>query len=421
VSFGGESGPDLAQVAQASGRSEADVVEAVCASELRVFLIGFLPGFPYLGELPDWLHLPRRSHAAHDRPRQQPGHRRRPGRDLSLAESRRLAPAWPARRCACSTSATSPARHCWRPGDSVRFRAVESRRIRAASSCRRRRCGRQRLAGAMIEVVDCPLPATFQDAGRPGYRHLACRFRARSIPNGWRSPTPGRQPAALPWRWKCACSARSCVRGTPVTIALAGEFSARIEDATGQSRPAANWCSHTLAAGDLLQIGSLRSGIGYLAVRGGFDLPVVLGSRSTYARAGLGGIDGRALRAGDKVENRRSTGTSFGHRRRRAYPSTCPMHPFFASAGPLRVIPVRSATISPMPPGSSSSAPNSPSAAKPTAWGCASTARAWNTRAVPTSFRTASPRAPSRFRAMVAPSCCSPIARPSAATRKSPP
>ena len=59
VVFGGEYGPDLAEVARATGRSEAAVIDALCASELRVFLIGFLPGFPYLGELPEWLRLPR--------------------------------------------------------------------------------------------------------------------------------------------------------------------------------------------------------------------------------------------------------------------------------------------------------------------------------------------------------------------------
>lgn len=59
VVFGGDFGPDLAAVAQATGRSEAQIIEAICATELRVFLIGFLPGFPYLGELPDWLRLPR--------------------------------------------------------------------------------------------------------------------------------------------------------------------------------------------------------------------------------------------------------------------------------------------------------------------------------------------------------------------------
>lgn len=61
VCFGGEFGPDLAQVAQTVGRSEGEVIAALCGIELRVFLIGFLPGFPYLGILPDWLRLPRRT------------------------------------------------------------------------------------------------------------------------------------------------------------------------------------------------------------------------------------------------------------------------------------------------------------------------------------------------------------------------
>ncbi len=154
----------------------------------------------------------------------------------------------------------------------------------------------------MIEIVDCPLPATFQDAGRPGYRQLGVPLSGALDPEwlaianalvGNPAPTVALEMRLLGPKLRAR---------TPLSIALAGEFSARIEDATGQSRPAANWCSHTLAAGDLLQIGSLRSAIGYLAVRGGFDLPVVLGSRSTYARAGLGGFDGRALRAGDKVK-----------------------------------------------------------------------------------------------------------------------
>ena len=59
VVFGDEFGPDLAAVAQATGRSESQIIDALCATELRVFLIGFLPGFPYLGELPDWMRLPR--------------------------------------------------------------------------------------------------------------------------------------------------------------------------------------------------------------------------------------------------------------------------------------------------------------------------------------------------------------------------
>ena len=59
VVFGGEFGPDLGAVARATGRSEDAVIATLCGLDLRVFLIGFLPGFPYLGELPEWLHLPR--------------------------------------------------------------------------------------------------------------------------------------------------------------------------------------------------------------------------------------------------------------------------------------------------------------------------------------------------------------------------
>jgi biotin-dependent carboxylase-like uncharacterized protein len=45
---------------------------------------------------------------------------------------------------------------------------------------------------------------------------------------------------------------------------------------------------------------SARSGCrAYLAVKGGFDVPLILGSRSTYTRGGFGGFKGRALRVGD--------------------------------------------------------------------------------------------------------------------------
>lgn len=58
--FGADQGPDLSEVARATGRREQEIVDAFCQLRLRVFMIGFLPGFPYLGELPAWLRLPRR-------------------------------------------------------------------------------------------------------------------------------------------------------------------------------------------------------------------------------------------------------------------------------------------------------------------------------------------------------------------------
>ena len=53
--------PDLADVAGRTGLRAADVVERHAQTEFHVYMIGFLPGYPYLGDLPTELHLPRRA------------------------------------------------------------------------------------------------------------------------------------------------------------------------------------------------------------------------------------------------------------------------------------------------------------------------------------------------------------------------
>ena len=58
VVYGGELGPDLADVAVLTGLSEAEVVERH-AAELRVLFDGVAPGFADLGDLPDELRVPR--------------------------------------------------------------------------------------------------------------------------------------------------------------------------------------------------------------------------------------------------------------------------------------------------------------------------------------------------------------------------
>jgi KipI family sensor histidine kinase inhibitor len=58
--FGGVHGEDLALVAGLHGLSEAAAVAALCAAEYRVYMIGFVPGFTYLGGLPEALHTSRR-------------------------------------------------------------------------------------------------------------------------------------------------------------------------------------------------------------------------------------------------------------------------------------------------------------------------------------------------------------------------
>lgn len=153
----------------------------------------------------------------------------------------------------------------------------------------------------MIEILDAPLPASFQDGGRPGYRHLGVPLSG-ALDAEWlalANALAGNPPATVALEIRLRGPRLRATR--PLVLALAGEFAARIEDSAGQTRPAGNWRSLALAENEILDCGFLKSGIGYLAVHGGFDLPVILGSRSTYARAGLGGIDGRGIKAGDRL------------------------------------------------------------------------------------------------------------------------
>jgi inhibitor of KinA len=61
VSFGGEDGPDLADLAVRCGLTESGVVEIFCGRAYRVYMLGFLPGFSYMGEVDDRIATPRRS------------------------------------------------------------------------------------------------------------------------------------------------------------------------------------------------------------------------------------------------------------------------------------------------------------------------------------------------------------------------
>lgn len=60
VCYGGGFGPDLGSVAERCGMGESEAVSLHSASEYLVHAIGFTPGFPYLGGLPERLRTPRR-------------------------------------------------------------------------------------------------------------------------------------------------------------------------------------------------------------------------------------------------------------------------------------------------------------------------------------------------------------------------
>lgn len=181
----------------------------------------------------------------------------------------------------------------------------------------------------MIEILDAPLPVTVQDAGRPGYRHLGVPLSG-ALDAEWlaiANALAGNPPTTAALEMRLLGPRLRATR--PITVALAGDFVAHIEDTAGQMRTAAGWRSHALAENEILASGRLKSGIGYIAVQGGIDVPLVLGSRCTYTRAGLGGIDGRSLKTGDLLK----VGVGGTAKPRRL------LQPPRLAQGPLRVIP----------------------------------------------------------------------------------
>lgn len=63
------------------------------------------------------------------------------------------------------------------------------------------------------------------------------------------------------------------------------------------------WETCEVKAGDILKFTGVKKGCrAYLSVAGGFNVPVIMGSKATYVRGAIGGLEGRALREGDVLE-----------------------------------------------------------------------------------------------------------------------
>ena len=96
------------------------------------------------------------------------------------------------------------------------------------------------------------------------------------------------------------------------------------------------WESVVIRAGQVLSFGIARTGVrAYLAVRGGLDVPMTLGSRATHMGGGFGGHEGRKLDAGDRLAVATAPGDP-GDLAGRVYAEE--MRPVFADPWEVRVI-----------------------------------------------------------------------------------
>ena len=147
-----------------------------------------------------------------------------------------------------------------------------------------------------VTVLKPGLLSTVQDAGRRGLAAIGVGRAGIMDGPAWRlaNALVGNRDdeAAI----ECTLLGPTLRFDTAAWIALTGApISARVG-----TRELPTWTTCYLPAGSVLQLGGMRMGCrSYLAVRGGFDIAPVLGSRSSDLHARLGHAGGRALRSGD--------------------------------------------------------------------------------------------------------------------------
>jgi len=158
-----------------------------------------------------------------------------------------------------------------------------------------------------IEVIKPGLATTVQDAGRPGYYNIGIPLSGALDQYALRVANllVGNEEGAAVL--EVTLLAPELVFRAPAIVAIAG--AAATPKINGEERPRNE--SFAVKADDHLTFDFIKSGARcYIAVAGGIDVPVVLGSRSLYGLGALGGFSGRKLAPGDVLLAGRPRGSA---------------------------------------------------------------------------------------------------------------
>jgi antagonist of KipI len=150
----------------------------------------------------------------------------------------------------------------------------------------------------VIKIVDPGPQTTVQDLGRTG------QMRYGIPPSGPVDRFAFVLANRLVGNPDTAAALECTLIGPRFEVTTAGAIAVTGADmpVSVNGQEAAGWSTIALKPGDVVRLGPARTGVrSYIGVAGGLDVPVVLGSRSTYLRGRVGGMQGRALRKGDEL------------------------------------------------------------------------------------------------------------------------
>ncbi|WP_040616979.1 biotin-dependent carboxyltransferase family protein [Roseibium sp. TrichSKD4] len=181
-----------------------------------------------------------------------------------------------------------------------------------------------------LKIKNPGLSTSIQDLGRPGYFHLGIpmggamdRFALRAANTLVGNPEEAACLEAVFMGPEIEFQAEATVAVTGADLPI---------DVDGN--PVEGWTSFKVKAGQVLSFGFLVSGArAYIAISGGITTPEALGSRSAYPIGALGGVEGRAIQAGDVLPVGKVAGVGAG----RSVPTELRRKP--ANPAELRVLP----------------------------------------------------------------------------------
>ena len=295
--YGGEDGEDLEPLARSLAIAPAELVRRHASIDYTALMLGFTPGFPYLGLLPGGLVVPR---LATPRVRVPAG---------SVGLAGRMTGAYPV---ASPGGWQIVGRISWRlfdplrqepariaPGDRVRFVPTEELPDPEPAVTPPLPAG----DAPVLEVIDPGLLTSVQDGGRTGWRRYGVASAGAADPHALAcaNRAVGNPPAAA--GLECTLLGPILRFLRPWRFAVAGaDLGAVLERADLGSWPVPLGAAVLARPGNLLRFRGRVCGCrAVIALAGGLRVPAVLGSRSTDLQSGFGGHGGRALRAGDTL------------------------------------------------------------------------------------------------------------------------
>jgi KipI family sensor histidine kinase inhibitor len=294
VEYGGDAGPDLDALAAAAGLSSPDVIARHSGRAYRVFMVGFLPGFAYLGPVDTSIAAPR--HAT-PRLRVSPGSVGIAGQQTGVYPQ-----ASPGGWQIIGRTATRPfdARRSppslFAAGGSVRFVPVPRGSLDFDAAWTAPPSPPHAAAGGRSVTVMRPgLMTTVQDEGRWGSQHDGVPVSGAMDGVSLHGANGAVGNAAGDAAIEVTLGGAELRLDHAGTLAVSGADL----DATLDGQAIALNARVTHAAGSVVRFGMRRRGTrAYLALQGGIAVPPCLGSRATDLTSGLGGS---RLRADDRL------------------------------------------------------------------------------------------------------------------------